>query len=76
MEQGQTKRRTREQETALIKEWEAKPWLPYVKPTAENKWQPDNSAYWEHYNMIRDAYWRRRMLSLTDEEREKGIVAP
>lgn len=58
------KERTREQETALIKEWEAKPTPPYVEPTAENNWQPDNADYWEHYNMIRDAYWRRRRLDL------------
>jgi len=61
-------KRTREEETALIKEWEAKPMPTLIKETAENPY-PDNSAYWNHYNMIQDAYWRRRRLDLTEDER-------
>ncbi len=58
--------RTHEQETALIKEWEAKPMPPYIERTVENNWAPDNAAYWEHRNMLSDAYWRRRRLDLKD----------
>ena len=55
-------KRTYEEETALIAELEALPY-PVLLERPSNGQTPDNSAYWNHYNAISDAYWRRRRLS-------------
>jgi hypothetical protein len=62
---------TYEEETALIKRLEAETCPPFIKPSKENNWCPDNSAYWAHVTAIKDAYWRRRMLSA-----RPGEIAP
>ena len=60
------------QETALIKELEAKPCPPLIERNAENNWSPDNSLYWQHVTAIKDAYWRRRQLSAKPGECAPG----
>ena len=64
-------KRTYEEETALIKELEAKPCPPLLLSSEANNWAPDNSAYWAHTTAIKDAYWRRRMLDCPP-----GVCAP
>ena len=60
-----------EEETNLIAELEARECPPLHPRTKENNYQPDNSAYWQHVTAIKDAYWRRRMLTA-----RPGEVAP
>lgn len=50
---------TYEEETRLIERLEA------TVPTydTENEYGPNNTLYHQHITKIKDAYWRRRMLS-------------
>lgn len=65
-------KRTYEQETALIAELSAKPCPKLLPRTKENNWRPDNAAYWIITTAIKDAYWRRMMLSAKPGECAPG----
>jgi hypothetical protein len=64
--------RTYQEETDLIAELEGQVCPPLLPRTKENKWSPDNSAYWRHTTAIKDAYWRRRQLSARPGECAPG----
>ena len=62
------RKRTYEEETALIEELEAT--VPSFN--ADDMYGPSNTAYWRHVTKIKDAYWRRRMLSAKPGECAPG----
>jgi hypothetical protein len=60
---------THEQETALIKKLEAS--VPALAP-GEHLYSQANTAYHIHVTEIKDAYWRRRMLTAAPGECAPG----
>lgn len=60
---------THEQETALIKELEAT--MPELVE-GEGLYSQANTAYHIHYTKLKDAYWRRRMLTAAPGECAPG----
>ena len=61
--------KTYEEETALIKELEA---TRITRDDTVQEWHSNNTLYHQHEQKIKDAYWRRRMLSAKPGECAPG----